>query len=129
MVFKVINATEAKPGINIIINGAPCSVKSQDISKTGKHGHAKCRIEAIGIIDSKKRVLVIPGHEKMEVPMIEKRKCQILSVLGDKASVMDLESFETLDVKLGEELKEDIKEEDQAEYWKINEEKIIKRKI
>ena len=129
MVFKVINATEAKPGINIIINGAPCSVKSQDISKTGKHGHAKCRIEAIGIIDNKKRVLVIPGHEKMEVPMIEKRKCQILSVLGDKASVMDLESFETLDVKLGEELKEDIKEEDQAEYWKINEEKIIKRRI
>jgi len=129
MVFKVINATEAKPGINIIIDGAPCSVKSQDISKTGKHGHAKCRIEAIGIIDSKKRVLVIPGHEKMEVPMIEKRKCQILSVLGDKASVMDLESFETLDVKLGEELKEDIKEEDQAEYWKINEEKIIKRRI
>ena len=129
MVFKVINATEAKPGINIIINGAPCSVKSQDISKTGKHGHAKCRIEAIGIIDSKKRVLVIPGHEKMEVPLIEKKKCQILSIIGDKASVMDLESFETLDVKLGEELKEDIKEEDQAEYWKINEEKIIKRKI
>ena len=129
MAFKVINATEAKPGINIIIEGAPCNVKSQDISKTGKHGHAKCRIEAIGILDGKKRVLVVPGHERLEVPMIEKKKCQVLSVLGDKASIMDLESFETLDVKIDEELKEIIKEGEQAEYWQINEERMIKRKL
>lgn len=127
MAFKIIDATEAKPGANIIIDGAPCIVKSQDISKTGKHGHAKCRIEAIGIIDGKKRVIVVPGHERFEVPLIEKRKAQVLSVSGDKASVMDLESFETLDILIDSDVQ--IVEGDQVEYWNINEQKIIKRKI
>ena len=44
MVLKLINATEAKPGISIMIDGQACTVKSQDISKTGKHGASKVRI-------------------------------------------------------------------------------------
>ncbi len=126
MSFKIINATEAKPGANIIFEGAPCTVKSQDISKTGKHGHAKCRIDAIGIIDGKKRVIVVPGHERFEVPLIEKKKAQVLSVSGDKASVMDLESFETLDVLIDPDVQ--VAEGNQVEYWSINEQRIIKRK-
>ncbi len=127
MAFKIIDATEAKPGVNIIIDGAPCNVKSQDISKTGKHGHAKCRIEAIGIIDRKKRVIVVPGHERFEVPLIEKKKAQVLSVSGDKASVMDLENFETFDILKEADL--EVNEGDQVEYWSIDEQKIIKRRL
>ena len=56
MAYKIINATEVRVGTAIIIDGAPCIVKSIDISKTGKHGHSKARIEAVGIIDNKKRV-------------------------------------------------------------------------
>lgn len=126
MVFKIINATEAKQGINIIIDGAPCVVKNQDVSKTGKHGHVKCRIEAIGIMDGKKRVIVLPGHERMEVPLIEKRKALVLNI-GEKVSVMDLENYETLDVAKEPDVK--INEGDEVEYWKINEEKMIKRKL
>jgi len=33
MAYKIINATEAKKGSAIIIDGTPCIVKSQDISK------------------------------------------------------------------------------------------------
>lgn len=128
MVFKLINATEAKPGVIILVEGAACIVKSNDISKTGKHGHAKCRIEAINIIDGKKKVLVVPGHERMEIPMIEKRKAQVLSI-GERASIMDNESFETLDVEIDEELKDKIKEGSQVEYWNIEGRKIIKRTL
>ncbi len=127
MVFKVINATEAKPGTNILIDGAPCTVKSQDISKTGKHGHAKVRMEAIGILDGKKRVVVVPGHNKLEVPLIEKRRAQVLSSSGEKASIMDLESFETIEVAKDPDL--ELEEGGQAEYWIIGEQKIIKRKL
>ncbi|MDP3758161.1 MAG: hypothetical protein Q8Q86_00420, partial [Candidatus Daviesbacteria bacterium] len=45
MVLKIINATEAKSGANIIVDGVPCTVRSMDVSKTGKHGHSKCRFE------------------------------------------------------------------------------------
>jgi translation initiation factor 5A len=127
MAFKMINANEAKPGTTILVDGAPCNVKSNDISKTGKHGHMKCRIEAIGVIDGKKRVFVKGGHERLDVPLIEKKKAQVMSVVGDKATVMDLESFETIDIKIEEGV--EIKEGGQVEYWKIGEEKIIKRGI
>jgi len=126
MTYKIIDAVEAKPGVNIIIEGAPCTVKSQDISKTGKHGHAKARMEAIGVIDGKKRVIVVPGHERFEVPLIEKKKAQVLSVNQGRASVMDLESFETLDMPIDPDVQ--VNEGDQVEYWKINEQMIIKRK-
>ena len=107
MVLKIINATEVKIGTNIIVDEIPCTVKSIEISKTGKHGHAKCRIEAVGIITGNKKVFVIPGHDRLEVPMVNKRKGQVLSI-GDKVSVMDLESFETLDVHCSDKIKSEL---------------------
>ena len=129
MAFKLIHATQARPGNSIIVEGVPCNVRSNDISTSGRHGHAKCRIEAISIIDGKKKVLVIGGHDKLEVPMINKNNGQVLSIMEDKASIMDLKTFETLELSISEELKESIKEGDQVEYWEIGGAKLIKRKI
>ena len=67
---KSVNAGSLKPGNFCIIDGIACTVKSIQISKTGKHGHAKCRIEAIGIVDSQKKVIVVPSHDKIFVPII-----------------------------------------------------------
>ncbi|HRZ85708.1 MAG TPA: translation initiation factor IF-5A [Candidatus Paceibacterota bacterium] len=129
MSYKLIDATEVRNGTTIMIEGEPCTVRSYDVSKTGKHGHAKVRLEAIGIFDGKKRVTVQPGHERFEVPLIEKKKGQVLSVSGKNASLMDLESFETIEVPIPEEVEGDIKEESQVEYWDIDGRKIIKRVI
>ena len=124
---KSIDAYNVKPGNTVIIDGAPCVVKNIDISKTGKHGASKARIEAVGLIDDKKRIIIKPGHEKLDIPTIDKRRCQIISVLNDIASVMDIESYETFDVKIPEELISACKEGSQAEYWIIEGAKIIKR--
>ena len=129
MPLKVIHATEAKPGTTIIIDGSPCIVRNMDVSKTGKHGHSKCRIEAIDIMDGNKKVLAIPGHHKFDVPLVLKRRAQVLSVHGEISNIMDLESYETLDVKIAEELKGEIETENQVEYWDIDGKKIIKRKF
>ena len=128
MVLKKINATEAKSGTNILLDGEPYTVKKIDISKTGKHGHSKARIEAIGIISEQKKVFVIPGDERLDVPLVEKRKGQVLSV-SDKVSIMDLENFETLEVPCPEEIKSQIGENSNVEYWDIEGKKIIKRKL
>src|SRR3989338_201308 len=118
MVLKIISATEAKAGTNIIIDGEPYTVRKIDVSKTGKHGAHKCRIEAIGIISDQKKIIAVPGHERFEVPMVDKRKAQVLSV-SDKASIMDLESFETLEINCPEEIKSQIHENSNVEYWDI----------
>ena len=128
MVLKIINATELKVGTNVNVEGEPCTVKKIDISKTGKHGHSKARVEAVGIISGVKKVFVVPGHERVEVPNVDKRKGQVLSI-ADKVSIMDLESFETLEVACPEDVKSELEENSNVEYWDVEGEKIIKRKI
>lgn len=128
MVLKIINATEARVGTNILIEGEPYTIKKIDISKTGKHGHAKARIEAVRILEPQKKVFVVPGHERFEVPLVDKRKGQVLSK-GDKVSVMDLENFETMEIDCPEEIKSEIQENSNVEYWDIEGRKIIKRKL
>jgi len=128
MVLKIISATEAKPGTNILIDGEPYTVKKVDTSKTGKHGAAKCRIEAVGIINNSKKIIAVPGHERFEVPMVDKRKAQVLSI-GDNISVMDMENFENFEVPCDEEIRKDIEINSNVEYWDIEGRKIIKRKL
>lgn len=130
MVLKIIDATEAKVGTNIIVDGIPCSIKSIDISKTGKHGHAKCRIEAVGIITGNKKVFVVPGHDRLEVPNVDKRKAQVLSKANGVATVMDLENFETIEIPCPEsEIFDSLEEGGNCEYWDVEGEKIVKRKL
>ena len=125
--LRLINATEAKPGTTIMFEGEACTVRSNDISKTGKHGASKCRIEAIAIFSGKKKVLAVPGHERFEVPMIEKKKAQVLSIGEGTASVMDLDSYETLDIVFNDEIKAELSPEQKVEYWDIEGKKAIMR--
>jgi translation initiation factor 5A len=127
MVLKIINATEAKTGTIILIDGTPCAVRSNDISKTGKHGHSKCRMEAVGVFTGKKKVIVVPGHERFDVPNVDKKRGQVLSVGDRTASVMDLESYETIDIEYQEDLKDKLEAEKQVEIWDIEGNKKIMR--
>lgn len=129
MVLKLIQATAAKPGTTLLWDGVPCVVKSNDQSKTGKHGSMKCRMEVVGIFDKKKRIGVIPGSENLEVPNIEKRRAQVLSVEGDRVSVMDLENFETISLPYDEELNNKFETDQQVEYWDVEGQKVVMRII
>ncbi len=55
MTTKVVDAGSIKEGSYIVMDNAACRVVSVDIGKSGKHGHKKARIVAIGLIDEKKR--------------------------------------------------------------------------
>ncbi|MGC9309737.1 MAG: translation initiation factor IF-5A [Candidatus Nanoarchaeia archaeon] len=129
MPLKLVNATELRQGSYVNIEGEACQVKSVDVSKTGKHGHAKCRIEAISILGGKKKVLVVPGHERFEVPMIDKRKAQVLSIIDNKANIMDSDNYENLELDIPEDLQGEVKEGMNIEYWDIEGQKIIKRTL
>lgn len=125
--IKQTNVVSLKKGSYVIIDGAACIVKDVQTSRPGKHGHAKCRVEAVGIIDGQKRIFVKPGHDNIDVPIIEKKNAQILSIHGDTANVMDSESYETFDLKIPDELKADLKEGGQVLYWIILNDKVMKQ--
>ena len=127
MTTKMVAANNIQKGSFIILEGAACRVVDVEISKPGKHGHSKVRVSAVGLVDDKKRIVVMPGHDNVEVPIIEKRTAQVLSVMGDKANVMDSETYETFDLKIPEEFKGQVVEGSSVLYWTILEQKVIKQ--
>ncbi|HLC73775.1 MAG TPA: translation initiation factor IF-5A [Candidatus Nanoarchaeia archaeon] len=127
MTIKTTDIGSIKVGGYIIIDGVACRVVSVQTSKTGKHGHAKARIEAIGLINDDKKVIVKPSHDKAEVPIVEKKSAQVLSVNNDVANVMDTETFETFDIKIPEELKGKVQENSNVVFWIILGIKVLKQ--
>ncbi len=125
--IRQAQVTTLKKGSYVIIDGIACIVREIQSSRPGKHGHTKCRIEAIGMINGQKKIIIKPGHEKIDVPIVEKKTAQVLSISGDTANVMDVVGYETFDLKIPEELKNDIKEGSQVLYWNILDQKVIKQ--
>ncbi len=119
MTTKLVSAGSIKPGSFVVIEGAACKVMEATHSKPGKHGAAKVRIVAIGLLDNKKRDIVMPASDNIEVPIIEKKTAQVLNVTGNSANVMDLESYETFDLEIPEELKGQVVAGGQVIYWVI----------
>ncbi len=124
---KMIGANQVQKGSFIILEGVACKVVDVEISKPGKHGHSKVRVSAVGLVDDKKRIVVMPGHDNVEVPIIEKRNAQVLSVHGDTANVMDSETYETFDLKIPEEFKGQVADGYSVMYWTIMDERVIKQ--
>jgi len=96
---KFANAGSLKPGSFVLIDGFACQVKSFDKSKPGKHGSAKARIVAFDVFTSNKRGLLKPTSAEVEVPIMVKGSAQVVAIMGDTIQVMDLQSYETFDVK------------------------------
>lgn len=124
--IRQASANSLRPGSYVIFGGQACVVRNIDTSKTGKHGSMKCRIEAIGLIDNVKRIEIYNGQDNVEIPIIEKRIAQVLSISGNTATVMDNENYETFELEIPEELKDRIKEGGQVGYWIIMDKKLMK---
>ncbi|OYT55295.1 translation initiation factor IF-5A [Candidatus Bathyarchaeota archaeon] len=118
---KPVDVGSIKEGQYIIIDNEPCKVVEYEKSKPGKHGSAKARIVAIGVFDNVKRSIVSPVDSKIEVPIIEKRAGQIISVNPTTIQLMDLETYEIFEtnIPVEEEIKSKISSGAEVEYWKI----------
>jgi len=118
---KVVELGSVKEGSWIMIDGEPCQVVEVTHSKPGKHGSAKARVVGIGLFDNAKHTLLSPVDEKVEVPMIEKRSGQVLAILKDHVQIMDLETYETLEIPMPNDpqLASLIKTGVTVEYWRV----------
>jgi translation initiation factor 5A len=103
-----VEVRSLKEGRYILIDEEPCIIKSMTHSKTGKHGSAKSRIDAIGIFDGTKRSIVAPVTDKIYVPLVERKTGQVISVSGNVAQIMDMADYSTLELKIPDDLKSKI---------------------
>jgi translation initiation factor 5A len=116
-----------REGRYVLIDDEPCKIVSIDTSKPGKHGSAKANITAIDIFTGTKRTLQAPVSEKVYVPMIDKRRAQILNVHGDQVQLMDMETYQTFDMGVPEEFKDQLEAGKELEYLEAMGRRMITR--
>jgi translation initiation factor 5A len=106
MTTEQAEVRELKEGRYVNIDDEPCKILSISTSKPGKHGEAKARIEAVGIFDGNKKSVVYPVKHRVQVPMIDKRQAQVVSIQGNEAQLMDLETYEMFQLPIPEDVRE-----------------------
>jgi translation initiation factor 5A (eIF-5A) len=119
-----MEASDLSDGSYVMIDDEPCEVRSVSMSSPGKHGSAKAKIKARGVFDDKDRHITKPGDSMMMSPDIEKKEGQIVSIDGDIAQVMDMDTYETGEMQMPDDL--DVSENDTIEYWVISDRKLVK---
>ena len=113
---QVSEVRQLKVNRYIIIDDEPCKIVSFTTSKPGKHGEAKARIEAIGIFDEQKRSVVHPVRHKVQVPIIDKRTAQVVALMGDQVQLMDMDTYETFEMNIPEDLKGQLNAGEEIQY-------------
>jgi translation initiation factor 5A len=108
-----------------MIDDEPCKVIGVTTSVPGKHGGAKARLEVIGIFDNRRRSIVKPADTEVEIPIVEKKTGQVIAISGDTAQVMDMESYETFDAPIPEELKGKLVQGGEVLYWILTGRKML----
>lgn len=127
MVEKILKqAGQMKEGNYMLIDGEPCKIKTIEKSKPGKHGAAKVRITGFGVFDDQRRTFLGPVDAEVEVPIIQRSNASVVAVMGDTVQIMDLKTYETMNVKRPAELT-DLKSGTEVEYMRYGDKVAILR--
>lgn len=118
---------DLKVGKYVISEEHPCRVVSMDKSKPGKHGAAKINVTCISLIDGSKHSLMKSSDADCEVPIVERKRAQIVSVSGTSAQLMDLENFDTFEVSVPEDLQGAVEAGKEMEYMDVMGHRILQR--
>jgi len=118
---------DLRVGKYVIIDDHPCRVVNMDKSKPGKHGAAKINVTAISLVDESKHTLMKPSDGDVEVPIVERKRAQIVSVTGNTAQLMDLASYETFEVPIPPEMAAEVEAGKEIQYMDVMGHRILGR--
>ncbi len=116
MAWTQAEVRELKEGRYVMVDNEPCKILSIQTSKPGKHGEAKARIDVVGIFDGAKRSVVYPVKHKVQAPIINKRTAQVLSLSEGEVQLMDMETYETFSMQVGESQREKVRPGQEVPY-------------
>ncbi len=97
-----------KEGRYMVIDDEPCKILGISVSKPGKHGAAKARIDAVGLFDGVKRSIVQPVSAKVYVPIVERKSGQVITINDTIATMMDMKDYSTFEIEIPADKQADV---------------------
>jgi len=114
-----------KEGRYMVIEDEPCKILGISVSKPGKHGAAKARIDAVGLFDGVKRSIVQPVSAKTYVPVVERKSGQVITISGTTVTLMDMKEYHNFEIVVPEDKLDQIEMGKEIQYM----EALGKRKL
>lgn len=129
MSYRMAKVGDLKEGSYAIINDEPSQIVSIQKSKPGKHGSAKFRCTAISLFDGRKQSFVSSTDANIQVPIVDKRSGQVINLGPGSVQIMDLETYEIMDVAMpaDEGVASKLEAGKNVEYWVIMDRVKIQR--
>lgn len=105
-------ASACRKGAFLMIDNRPCKIIDMSISKTGKHGHAKCKFLAKDIFDNTQRDYIQTSTHNVEIPNVKRTEYQLTDIDDEGyVSILDDNGDMRSDLKLPEnDLADNIRE-------------------
>ena len=96
-----MQAGNLKKGGYAILKGFPCKISEINISKAGKHGHAKAALVGNDIFTDKKYEDQCPTSHNMEVPNVSRKEYMLIDINEENfCTIMDEKNDTREDLKL-----------------------------
>jgi translation initiation factor 5A len=109
----------------MVIDDEPCKILGISVSKPGKHGAAKARIDAVGLFDGVKRSIVQPVSAKTYVPVVERKSGQVITMSGTTVTLMDMKEYNNFEMEVPPDKMDQIEMGKEIQYM----EALGKRKL
>merc|ERR1739847_1279 len=84
----MVEAGQIRKGDYIMFKGKACKVRDVSTSKTGKHGHAKCKFSAVCIFTGNTCEELCPSTHSIGVPFVKKMDYQVMGLDGGYLQLM-----------------------------------------
>merc|ERR1712006_82811 len=111
----MVEAGQIRKGGYIMVKGKACKVKDVSVSKTGKHGHAKCKFSASCIFTGATCEELCPSTHSIAVPFVKKNDFQLMDEDMEMKEDLQLPNVDYKtddDNKISEQIKSIIEEID-----------------
>merc|ERR1712022_14366 len=111
----MVEAGQIRKGGYIMVKGKACKVKDVSVSKTGKHGHAKCKFSASCIFTGATCEELCPSTHSIAVPFVKKNDFQVMDEDMEMKEDLQLPNVDYKtddDNKISEQIKSIIEEID-----------------
>jgi len=83
-----LGATFCRKNCFVILKDCPCKINDLKVSKTGKHGFAKCNMVGYDLITGKKKQETVPGHISMFGFVPVKIEYEVADISGGQITAM-----------------------------------------
>ena len=73
----------------------------------------------MGLFDGRRRSIIKPADAKVPVPILLKKRAQVLAIIGDKVQLMDLTDYSNFELDIPEEMKGKLESGQEIMYYEI----------